>query len=240
MENINLAKILTDIVKKTESKYLLLTSLYKLINTEDRKLFGLHSGMKTDEIANKIYPIIGDDLQPYKIKTSNYVVLKNCEMQIVIHYIQNNPNKTHLQVIQVIPLDDIVIINSINKLIKEGSVSVYFDEKVKPKYSPKLFSLQNQVPIPKTEVWVESDDKSLFKKSYDNLIRGKRYIKIYDIRRKLGWDRDRFDRLLEKLRDEDLIFLQPADTSIMDDQDVRDSFIDENNLLMVIVSWRKS
>jgi hypothetical protein len=142
-----------------------------------------------------------------------------------------------LQVKKSLPFKNIEVIQAINKCIKDGKVFVDFNENSNS--TPRLNIVQKPSLSQKTEVTVESDDKDLIKKSYDDLIRGKRYVKICDLRRNLGWNRDRFDRLLEKLRDEATILLQPAETSTMDDQDVKDSFVDENNILMIIVSWRK-
>jgi|GEM_PF-1582915 len=238
MDTAELSEIIIDILKKTDSGYLLLSDLNGKFSKEQRELLKLTTKSQVKEIKEKIKPHINENNLEIQFKNSYYILLKNLNHEkLVLDYIQKNPNKSQLQVKKSLPFKNIEVIQAINKCIKDGKVFVDFNEK--SNFTPRLNIVQKPSLSQKTEVTVESDDKDLIKKSYDDLIRGKRYVKICDLRRNLGWNRDRFDRLLEKLRDEATILLQPAETSTMDDQDVKDSFVDENNMLMIIVSWRK-
>lgn len=235
--NNQLTQILTDALKSSEFGFFSLTGLKYALKKDIRKLFELSSNSNVDDIKEKVKPYAIGEVKLY-YKNYNYILLKNLNIEeTVLKYIEKNPNKSQLQVKNAIPIVDGVIIQTINSLIKEGKVFVDFNEN--SNYTPRLKIFQNQFSALKIEKNTEPDERSLFKKSYNDLIRGKRYVEICEIRRELGWERNRFDRLLEKLRDEDEIFLQPADTSTMDEQDVKDSFVDENNQLMIIVSWRK-
>ena len=261
MQNFELSQILAQIVDETDKGYITLSDL-KMQLKKDNILFGLESTSTVEEVRNQIKPFLGDTLRIYPEKNiknkPSYLALKNKEIEIVITYIKKYPNKSHLQIKNALPIVPKTTIQILNRLIADRKITVSFNESTSP-FTPKLSmsesatgtvndskkdSKSNQTNIPKKSTLSEttnppSQQKSSvqFKDAYFKLVKGRRFVKIYEIRRALNWDRDSFDRLIEKLRDDGQIFLQQADISKMGENDIKDSFIDENNILMILVTW---
>lgn len=125
-------------------------------------------------------------------------------------------------------------IQGINTLLESNETKIILTEN----YVPKIFAEEKRPKksIPHTPL-KETDSLTLFKKAFDELKKGKKYVRICDIRRKLGWSREKFDCTLEQLYDNSKIQLHEGITSTMDESEVRDSFVDENNFLHINISW---
>lgn len=82
------------------------------------------------------------------------------------------------------------------------------------------------------------NDPELFHAALSNSGKGRRMVYLYMVRRNLNWSRERFDTLIRKLRSEYRIQLHGGDPSIMTENQVRDSFMDERGVLHISVSWR--
>ena len=74
-------------------------------------------------------------------------------------------------------------------------------------------------------------------KTFYALDKGRIFVNIYELRRKLNWPREVFDAMLIKLRDEEIIQLHEGDASTKTPDENADCFIDENNIRMGTVTW---
>jgi len=82
------------------------------------------------------------------------------------------------------------------------------------------------------------DDPEVFKAALNSSGQGRRMVYIYLVRRHLKWSRERFDAMIRKLRAEYRIQLHGGDPSVMTEDQVRDSFMDERGILYISASWR--
>ncbi|MBR1672099.1 MAG: hypothetical protein IJ702_04165, partial [Fretibacterium sp.] len=73
-------------------------------------------------------------------------------------------------------------------------------------------------------------------RAFDELERQRLFVRICDLRRRLGWLREVFDEHLRRLRQEGAIQLHIADANLMSPQDLEDCFIDENGFRMGMVT----
>ena len=64
---------------------------------------------------------------------------------------------------------------------------------------------------------------------------------IYRIRRHLDWPRERFDAVLCELKRDYAIQLHGGDPSSMTEQELQDSYMDENNILYLnlTLTWKR-
>ncbi len=132
----------------------------------------------------------------------------------------------------------------LNDLLLSGNVKCTF------KGDNPILSLAGQVSSQPSEpvnlieeVSVNPDietinDPELFHAALSNSGKGRRMVYLYMVRRNLNWSRERFDTLIRKLRSEYRIQLHGGDPSIMTEDQVRDSFMDERGVLHISVSWR--
>jgi hypothetical protein len=84
-----------------------------------------------------------------------------------------------------------------------------------------------------------SNDEDSFRKAFDKLDGGRIYVRICNMRRELGWNEERFNTLLRKLRRESTIQLHAGDVSTMTEEDVLLSYTDENNFFYATITWKK-
>lgn len=82
------------------------------------------------------------------------------------------------------------------------------------------------------------DDPEFFQAALNSIGQGRRMVYIYMVRHHLNWSRERFDKLIRKLRAEYRIQLHGGDPSVMTEDQVQDSFMDERGVLYISVSWR--
>jgi hypothetical protein len=83
------------------------------------------------------------------------------------------------------------------------------------------------------------NDRQEFRKAFEDLDCGRIFVRICNIRRKLGWDFERFDSLLRQLRFECVIQLHVGDVSLMSRDDIAQSFTDENNFFYTTLTMKK-
>lgn len=80
---------------------------------------------------------------------------------------------------------------------------------------------------------VTPEDVSQLKKAYDKvraaLTSDTPFIRIYNVRKEIGWEREKFDRVLSTLWDKWIVNLYQADATIMTDEEIEGSFIDYTN-----------
>ena len=63
------------------------------------------------------------------------------------------------------------------------------------------------------------------------------FVRICDLRRRLGWPREVFDDMLRRLRDEEVVQLHAGDVTLMTPEQVEDGFVDENGFRMGTMTW---
>ena len=83
-------------------------------------------------------------------------------------------------------------------------------------------------------------DEQQFKAAYDEIAyKDSGYARIYAVREKLGWDREKFDNMLITLRDKGVLqLIFGGDISSFTEENIHDSFIDENGIYKIGMMWR--
>ena len=83
----------------------------------------------------------------------------------------------------------------------------------------------------------EEYTQAKFRKAYEELHIFREFVRICDLRRKLGWPREAFDGMIRTLRDNRIIRVIRADESMLTQEEIRDCFVDENKTLMGLITW---
>jgi hypothetical protein len=104
------------------------------------------------------------------------------------------------------------------------------EEYLEPDEKQKLKELETTGP---------KEPEPEFKQAFDDLNNGTQYVRISDLRRKLGWSPEKFDQTLEKLWEDSKIQMHEGITTDMDETDVKDSYTDSNGFLHVNLSWNE-
>ena len=78
-----------------------------------------------------------------------------------------------------------------------------------------------------------------FRAAYDELHTFREFVRICDLRRSLNASPKDFDNMIRTLRDNRTIRVIRADESELTQDEIRDCFVDENNLLMSLITWQR-
>jgi len=108
-------------------------------------------------------------------------------------------------------------------------------------------SITSEVPQELTPVTAEGEyaikppvSEESFRDMFDEAakFRGGLYARISDMRKLLGWTKDQFDGMVKNLRDKGHLQLQTGDTNYYTDDDMKNSFIDENGVQSLTLKFR--
>ncbi|MDR2174463.1 MAG: hypothetical protein LBO82_00820 [Synergistaceae bacterium] len=140
----------------------------------------------------------------------------------------------------------------LNRLIEQGKILVRLNKDCKPLLFPiparspeapagaEKAGLNANLNINQNanqEAGRESVSAERFESAYRELEGGKFFVRVCDLRRRLGWGRKEFDGTAAALRDAGKIQLQSGDTAYFSERDIADSFIDENGFRMLTLMW---
>lgn len=235
MSSTNLSQTLIDFLQKNSSDFLTISKLIRLPK-QTRDALGISQKSKNVDIIKATEPYYGDKLLILKGSKSSFLAYNIPKEQIIYNYVQKHPGKSPGQIAQYLPMVKKEFIQGLNTLLESDEAKVTLTEN----YTLKIFVTEKKpkisIPLAPQK---EADPVTLFKKVFDKLNKGKKYVRICDIRRELNWPREKFDTTMENLRDNSTIQLHEGITSTMDESEVKDSFVDENNFLHVNISWRE-
>jgi hypothetical protein len=132
-------------------------------------------------------------------------------------------------------LNDLLLSEKVRCTFKGENPVLSLSEQVSTQFSEPVDLIENGFANAEMETANESE---LFQTALSTIGKGRRMVYLYMIRRKLNWSRERFDTLIRKLRADYRIQLHGGDPSVMTEDQVRDSFMDERGILHISVSWR--
>ena len=230
MKNEEVTQELINILQQKNVKSIAISKL--VLSKEFLKHVGITAKSPISKKIESIKPFLGHSLEIVQMGKTNFLALKGSHQAWVQDYIKINPGSTSKQVAQALkPLKTSDIIKDLNALVISGSIRMELTDT----HSVKLYSLIIKPPV--------REDRMLFKDAFEEVERGvdrgRISVRIYNIRRKLGWSRERFDTTLEKLRDEAIIQLHGGDIQTMKKDEIDDSYIDDNGFLHITIAWRE-
>lgn len=241
MDRSEFEKLCGNILAKSGREFLTLAQLNAKLPAKTQKELGLAKKSSGTQIEKAISPMLDDAFVILKKGSSKYLA-KNIPLEEIVHAaIERSPGKSPGQIGQYLPMVKKVFAEKVNLLLQQGRARV----ELTPDFAPKLFHApldairEKAVPATvATTVPTTVDDRAQFQAAYQRLDRGRFYVPIFEVRRELGWSRERFDLLLETLRDAAVIQLHAGDVISMTDDQVKDSFLDDNGFLHLTVTWR--
>ena len=223
---------------------------YLKSNTTLLKLFGL--GTKTDPGASAlekiIAPCLGTELMLLKKKPATaraketlYLAYNKPLTQFVVESFQVQSLKKPFKFKSIaddVPISLAEFVALFNQMLAAGQFQV---TKIDDKFGITGLKLAdgNPPPVPISLPSPGQNDYDLFQAAFDKLDGGRIYVRICNMRRELGWSEERFNTLLRKLRADGVIQLHAGDVSTMTENDVNQSYTDENNFFYATISWRK-
>ncbi len=214
----NIADLIQSILEKNKG-FMLVTRLPDFIGAEGKYKLGIRKGDSGKIIRRKIEQS-AEDRFIFRLRGRSMYILIPCEPSEFVLGLIPEKKAFDARVLRNLPFTKAEFYTIVNELTDEGRVKTLYDEKGKPK-------IYRAGGIPKPEPEDYTQEK--FIEAFDALDRGRIFVRIPDLRRKLGWPREVFDDMLRDLRDRDVIQLHTGDASLMTPDEVADCFIDEND-----------
>jgi hypothetical protein len=134
-----------------------------------------------------------------------------------------------------VPINKAEFVELCNRMLETGRLQVRIDDKFK--IVRAQFTTEYTPPAPSLDSLPGQNDVVVFRKAFDKLDGGCFYVRICNMRRELGWSKERFNALLRKLRAEGTIQLHAGDGSTMTEEDVHLSYTDENHFFYATMTW---
>lgn len=229
----HIEKEILEFLTRKEKDYATVKQIVDGISTASRRQLGLAKKLTVTDIVNKLTPYLGESLQVYKGARSTYIGYKQSWEEMILNALEQKPGLSSKQLARNLPMLKKIYLTALNGLLESGSIICTFKEN----YTDSL-KISHKTPIlvePKKEL---IDDRMAFKQAYDQVGKGRSFIRIHRIREYLNWPRERFDRVLTELMMDYTIELHGGDPSTMTETEIKNSFVDENGMLYVTLSWR--
>lgn len=228
-------KEISDLLRKEGKDYLTVTQIKDGLSPATLKSFGLDKKSSPTNVLKKLKPYFGNNLQNYtgfpRGKRTTYIGFKMSLDEILFKKIEQNPGLSLKQLRNSTPTTNKDVVALFHTFVKEGKISFTLREK---DYVPLLRISEVTEEVVKHAV----SDRAAFKAAYDEVGKGRDFVRIHRIREHLNWSREHFDRVLTDLRGDYTIQLHGGDPSIMSEKEIQDSFVDEKGRLRITVTWR--
>lgn len=227
----NIADLIQSILEENRG-FMLATRLADSIGANAKYRLGIKKGDSGKIIRRKIEQSV-EDRFIFRLKGRSVYILIPCEpSEFVLSLLPEN-KAFDARVIRNLPFTKAEFVAIVNELADEGRVKIVLNENL----APRIYRASG-VPKPELARPVGGEyTQEKFREAFDALDKGRIFVSIPDLRRRLGWPREVFDDMIRDLRNRRIIQLHTGDASLMTPDEVSDCYIDENNFRMGTVTW---
>jgi hypothetical protein len=231
------AELLRKCLKKKNADYMTLGSLPDSLK---RRLTG-KARPSAAELKKGIAPHLGEDLALRQGGRYVYLALRLSDESLLLRAVRKRAGKAPAA--SNTPFKKEEFLAALNRLIERGEVLVRLNKDYKPLLFPAPDAREADAHGANARGAAEPGGETNFSEghfesAYRALERGKFFVRVCDLRRRLGWTEREFDGMTAALRDAGKIQLQAGDTAYFDERDIADSFTDENGFRMLTLMWR--
>ncbi|GHS85432.1 hypothetical protein AGMMS49957_01530 [Synergistales bacterium] len=177
-------------------------------------------------VQKTILPYLGDALILKRGSRSTYLVLKQGDEDLLFGVVAARAGKSLGVISRSIPFKKDDFLATLNSLLEHGRVRVTKINKSGGGYVPCLAPASG-LPSPGLSVSEEA-----FLSAFGELEWTRAFVRICDLRRRLGWPRADFDAMLRKLRDAGTVQLHAGNVTTQTHSEIEDGFVDENGYRM--------
>lgn len=237
MPDKNIVDVIQSLLEKNKG-FMTVKRLVASIGLDGKRELGIRNGESGKVIRRKIEQSAGDRFM-FKMKGRSIYILEPCEPSEFVLGLLSEKKAFDTRMLNSLPFTKAEFASVVNELAAEGRVKVLLTDK----FAPKIYSLKAEVMAESHETLSEAaaDEgeytQEKFREAFDALDRGRVFVLIPALRRKLSWPREIFDNMLKTLRDNDTIQLHTGDASLMTPDEVADCFTDENGFRKGSVTW---
>ena len=220
--------VIRKILEKNNKYFMRLTELRKKFPKDLSNQLGFNSSSSLQEVQEILEPYVKNCFSFYKKGRVIYIAPDVAPLELLLKIISEDPKnaKSAKKLFNLIPLSKSEFTKILNELSSLGHISMTINER----FEPKIFIKTSDFDVKSLQY--EKISPTNFLKAFDELERGKIFVRICDLRKKLNWPREEFDNMLIKLRDNETIQLHEGDVTLMTNEEIENGFVDENNFRM--------
>ncbi|ETR72333.1 MAG: hypothetical protein OMM_01809 [Candidatus Magnetoglobus multicellularis str. Araruama] len=215
--------------------------LKKLTNHKHlRDLLQIKRDTDRPAIKKKLSPHVTNAIRITNGYKGLYVTRNMSDTELIISSLGK---KTPLGTLKMFfPIQTTKLVQMVSQMIMSGKLHVSFSDSGSVTYL-KVNDAPTEINEPQSKTTSQeteaNDDRQKMKKAYDAIGGGQSYVRIYKIREYLDWPKERFNKTLEQLTKELAIQLHAGDPSVLTEEQLKNSYVDDEQQICITISWRK-
>ena len=228
----DVAEELRKVLRANEKRFMTLPAVREKLSSQLRKHLGMTGRrLKAPSLKKILEPHLDDTLEIRTNGRYTYLVTVGDPGDLIADFIEKKPGKLAGGLAASLPFRKAEFLNLLNGLMKEGRLYAVLKED----YKARFFVSEE----PGGRVGADTFDKrrEQLHSAFRELDRGSTFVRICDLRRRMGWPREVFDDMLRRLRDDEVVQLHAGDVTLMTPEQVEDGFVDENGFRMGTMTW---
>jgi len=223
---------ISNILNAKGKKFLTVNQVKNFLSAESLRHFKLSKKASASKVLFALGPNLGSSLTAIKGPRSVYIGFNMTAEQMILDFINDRPGISTKQLGNKLPLLKKYYISALNNLIKKGIVCCTVNDLHKPKL--ELFQDKKDM-LQKENTTI--DKKSAFKSAYNEIGKGRNFVRIHRIREYLNWPDLEFNKVLEELMADYIIELHGGDPSSLTEEQINNSFTDKKGFLYITLTW---
>ena len=225
----SLEQVIVDILSKAGKPYLTVSQIKNHLSVGLLRELGLSRQKSPNaKVLGALNIRIGGRLRAYKGPRALYIGTNRSNEDIILDKIKQYPGVSPKALAARLPMLKRECLDSLNSLMGSGRIRCT----VNHDYRPALWPVESETSNQNFQ-----NPQALFKEAYDRVGKGRGFVRIHRIREALSWPAKVFDQTLGELMAAYVIELHGGDPSVLSEEEIRRSFVDENGTLYITMSW---
>lgn len=230
--DLSVTEELLEVLRRSGRDFMTLSAMREAMGSQLRKRLGLTGKKLTAPSLKKIFETHLDET--LEIRTNGrytYLVVARNPEDLIADFVRSHPGRMAGGLATSLPFKKAEFLSLLNGLLKETRLYAV----LKDDYKARFFVSEE----PGGRVGADTFDgrREQLHAAFRELDRGSIFVRICDLRRRLGWPREVFDDMLRRLRDDEVVQLHAGDVTLMTSDEVQDGFVDENGFRMGTMTW---
>lgn len=236
----DVAEELRKVLRANEKRFMTLPAVREKLSSQLRKHLGMTGRRLTAPSLKKILePHLDDTLEIRTNGRYTYLVAVGDPGDLIADFIEKKPGKMAGGLASSLPFRKAEFLSLLNSLMKEGRLYAVLKDDYKACFfvseGPGAAGRAERPTPPLEDTFGKRREQ--FHAAFRELDRGSIFVRICDLRRRMGWPREVFDDMLRRLRDNEVVQLHAGDVTLMTPEQVEDGFVDENGFRMGTMTW---
>ncbi|MBF0213833.1 MAG: hypothetical protein HQM00_09775 [Magnetococcales bacterium] len=237
------AQLIVDRFRAKEKIFVSRNEFFKVIGVVLGRRLGVTVRDSVVMLAEALKTHCGDRLRVMQGGRTYYVVLNLPDEAFLLDKAKRLNTFTPAQLALNLPLSKVRVVPALTRLLESGQIVCVA---VKPDFTPLFRRVESPSPethLPETRSPEASPapagepDESLFYRAFLEIGQGRNFVAIHRLRAHLGWERQRFDQILLRLRADERILLNMGDPSRLTRSELDNAFQDHNGMRYLTLNW---